>query len=133
MKKVKLTAGLLLIFILGAFTGIFGMGLYHNYRIKHPVFAGHPRPVEDRVIERLSKDLDLTKEQRKEIESIIKLTQERMADIRKRYMPELQDANEQSFNLMREKLNPEQKEKLERIRQRIRTSLKTRGRPGLQP
>ena len=82
----------------------------------------------DRVLERLSKDLDLNEKQYGEIAEIIDLTRNRIANVMKSYMPELREINKQSFELMKEKLNPEQKEELERIEQRIQKSIERRTR-----
>ena len=126
MKKIKLISGLLLIFVLGGVTGIFGMSVYYKYRIIHPGPDRTPGMMGDRVLERLSKDLDLNEKQYGEIAEIIDLTGNRIATVMKRYMPELREINRQSFELMKEKLNPEQKEELEKIEQKIQKGIERR-------
>ena len=68
MNKLKLIAGVILIFLVGALAGSLGTGLYLSHGIKgFGKEVSGPHRKEALVMERLSSKLDLSKSQRAEI------------------------------------------------------------------
>jgi hypothetical protein len=122
MNKLKLWIGIILVFILGALIGSLGMGIYIQKRFEQAVFDGprpgsppHP-PMMRFLMKRLDRELDLTKTQKNDIEKIMKQTLEDVHVIMQKQHPELEKLVEENFGLMKEKLHPEQKEKLENLK-----------------
>lgn len=133
MKRVKLTVGICLVFILGALAGMLGTGVYMKYRFEK--FGPGPPPphARERIMKRLTETLDLTEKQQGEIREIVDLTQSRMDAVRERHLPEIKKITEQSFELMKEKLDPEQIEKLDELRAKIKSEIKKRERKKHNP
>ena len=121
MNKLRLIAGVILVFLVGALAGSLGTGLYLKHSIENSV-AGGPPPRLKKVllIRRLSNELDLTEAQCTEIEKIVKEAEMRIFAIRRKYLPEIREITDQSFALMKEKLNPDQTEKLEKLHAKLR-------------
>ncbi len=120
MNKLKLVAGVILIFLVGALTGALGTGLYFSNRIDRFGPGGPPpRLRTSMVVERMTEDLGLTETQRREIERIVEQSESRIMAIRRTYLPEIKEVMDQSFELMKTKLDAEQKNKLESLKQRV--------------
>ena len=121
MNKLKLAVGVIFILLVGVLTGSLGTGLYLKHRIER--FAGGGPPPHLRktlLMKRLSNELDLTGEQRIEIEKIVKESENKIFAIRRKYLPEIREISDKSFALMKEKLNLDQKEKLERLNEKLK-------------
>jgi hypothetical protein len=120
MNKLKLIVGVILVILVGALAGSLVTGIYYKHRLER--FASdrashHLRKV---VMKRLTNKLDLTKEQRTEITKVVKESQRRIFSILRDYLPEIREINDQSFALMKEKLNPEQKVKLVKLHEKLK-------------
>lgn len=123
MNKLKLLIGIFLVVALGALVGSFGTAVYIQHRFERFAF-GDPRngppsphpPMMPFFMRRMDKELDLTKSQKEEIEKIMNQTFENVRGIMEKQHPELEKLVEEGFEHIKEKLNPEQKEKLERLK-----------------
>ena len=115
MNKLKLIVGVILVILVGALAGSLVTGIYYRHRIEQIASSGASHHRRKAVIKRLSNRLDLTEEQRIEIGKIVKESQRRIFSILRDYLPEIREINDQSFALMKEKLNPEQKVKLVKL------------------
>ena len=131
MKRVKLVAGICLVFLLGVLVGTLGTGLYFKYRIDRFGPGRHPPRVKEHLLKKLTNELDLTKEQAVEIEVIITSTRNKMDEIREKHLPEIKKIADQSFELMKEKLRPEQIEKLDKLLEKFKRNRKKTG--GVKP
>jgi hypothetical protein len=122
MHRTKLITGLLLIFVAGALAGSLGTGIYARQRLKEFRMGGPPPPPERKafLMRRLTDRLDLTDEQRDEIEKIVAASEEKIFAIRKEFIPRIKAITDESFALMKEKLDPDQQEKLERLQERLK-------------
>ena len=112
MNRLKLVIGVLLVFAVGLLFGAICTGFYYNNRIQ--MFAGGGPPTDVRVrmfLEDLSRDLELNDAQRIEIEKILTDAQDQISDLRRKTFPQIEEINDKSLDLIREKLNNEQKEK----------------------
>jgi|WetSurMetagenome_2_1015567.scaffolds.fasta_scaffold02133_5 hypothetical protein len=120
MNKIKLAAGVLLVFLVGALAGSLGTGIYFKKRVEK-FEAGGP-PVQERIqiiLGRFANDLNLTGEQRDEFEKIIKESQEKKLALGQKVMPEIKEINDKTFKSIRDKLTDEQKTKLDALLQRM--------------
>ena len=121
MNKAKLTAGIVLIFILGVLTGVLSTELYHKNSFRdHPPRPSTPEERTDFIMKRLARDLDLTDDQAVEIRPIVEESEKAMSELMDRISPEREQIMHQGFMAIREKLNPDQQVKLDEIRERIR-------------
>ena len=121
MNKIKLTAGVILVFLVGALAGALGTGIYFKQRIGRFADGGPPVPVRvQTLLKKFSDELDLTDVQRTELEKILLESQEKILALGRKIFPEIEEINEQSFASIKDKLNSEQKEKLDIIHQKMK-------------
>ena len=112
--KWRIAIGLVLVFAAGAATGTFA-GARHARRTfvaHHGEFRG------DRMREHLTRRLNLTPEQLRQIEPIIEQTSRQLQAIRADTGKRVSEAMEQSRDAMAPHLTPAQLEKLEKMRRR---------------
>jgi len=126
MNKVKVSLGILLIFILGALAGSLGTGVYIKHRIGEFVRGGPP-PLMHSLMKKMSHQLNLTEEQETEIEKIMEQAHKDIAAFRERYHPEFEKIMDKSFALIKEKLDEDQKIKLDELQEELK---ERRGRIG---
>lgn len=121
MGKLKTAVGLILLFLVGVLAGILGTEIYYKHRMDRFIEGGPPSHRRmPSLIERFSRDFDLTEQQRIEIEKIMKESETRIFTIRQKYLPEIREILDQSFMRMSEELNPDQKEKLKKLHEKIK-------------
>ncbi len=121
MSRVKLTIGIVLIFILGGLTGVLSVEFYHKYEHRggpppHPSLAARV----DFIMERLVDDLDLTKEQVAEIRPMVERTEKETTRLRDTIEPEMRRIHDRGFSAIREKLESAQQRKLDEVLERMR-------------
>ncbi len=117
MARTKLIAGIALVFLLGALAGAFGAGFYFKRHLDDFLEGGPPK---EKIIHRLTRDLDLTPEQQKKIEPIIAEAHEKLKELRQKSYPAMKEIRENSFALMKKELNEEQQKKLENLKTRLK-------------
>ena len=121
MHKLKLALGLILVFLVGALAGSLGTGMYIGHRIEKFAASGPRHPARTAsLMKRLSNELDLTDAQRAEVEKIVEEYQEKIFAVRRKYLPDIEEITDESFALMKAKLNPYQKEKLEELHEKLK-------------
>ena len=121
MNKFKLTAGVILLLIVGVLAGSLGTGIYFKKRVERFESGGPLVPERVRIVlGRFSDDLNLTKEQRDEIGKIVRESQEKMLALGRETLPQIEEINKQSLSSIQEKLNSEQKNKLDELYQRMK-------------
>ena len=121
MNKMKLFIGVVLVLLVGALLGSLGTGIYLKHRMSR-FEPGRPPPHmrKDFIVKRLSRELDLTEAQRIEIEKIVEQSEAKIFSVRRQYLPEIKKIVDQSFVLMKDKLNANQQEKLQEIHERLK-------------
>jgi len=129
MNRLKVSIGVLLIFILGTLAGSLGTGLYIKHRIGAFV-SGGPPPLMHLLMRRMSHQLNLTKEQEAEIDKIVEQTHKEISAFRERYDPEFEKIIDKSFASIRETLDEEQKLKLDALREDLKERRGRIGPPG---
>ena len=116
MAKIKFFAGLTLIFLLGALAGAFGTGYYIKEHMEEFLEGGPPK---EKIMQKLTRDLDLTPEQQKKIEPILEETHEKFSALRRKSLPDMKKIREDSFALIRNILNEDQRKKLKDLEDRL--------------
>ena len=129
MKKWKLYLGLVLVFVLGVVAGSLGDRFVHKQRFER--FRKNPEARKTLFLERLTRKLDLSGEQKKAFEQILTGIDERMQGHLKRKHSEMKAIMDDGFSQMSEQLTPEQQKKLDKMRKRARRF--TDHPPGLPP
>jgi len=121
MSKLKLAVGVILLILVGALIGSLGTGWLVKQRTERLAVGGPGPPPEGAayIIERLASRLDLTPDQRAEIKQVFDEYNEEIFDIRSEYLPEIKEATDRSFTMLREKLNDRQKAKLDHLQKSI--------------
>lgn len=119
MNKLKVWAGIVLVFLLGTLAGSLATGIYFKHRIER-FSKGERPPIKVVLMKKLSHELDLTETQRVEIEEILDQLQAKLLDLRRKHRPEFEKLFDHSFGSIREKLNSEQKKEFDEIREELR-------------
>lgn len=117
-NKLKVSVGILLVFILGTLAGSFGTQAYLKYRVYHFVQRGHEARAE-RFLGRLSHELDLTETQQIEIGKILRDSHRELARISQRCQPEIRAIIEHDFGMIREILTDDQRERFDQFQRRF--------------
>jgi Spy/CpxP family protein refolding chaperone len=118
MIRVKLWIGLILVFILGAFAGSVGTGLYYKNRTERLTRYGHAAR-SHLLLKRLSRELSLTEAQKKEIGIIVDQFQTKLSQIKRSVRPDIRKLRDESFSAIRESLTDDQKNKFDDLRKRL--------------
>ena len=118
MNRIKLAIGIILLLLLGAVAGSVGTGIYIRHRIEH-IAPGKP-PKAHFLLRKLSRELDLTEAQQVEIRKILEESHTEISDLRRKFLPEIKEITDQSFALIKEKLNEEQKQKLDKLHGKLK-------------
>ncbi len=126
MSSVKLTLGIVLIFVLGCLAGGLSVELYRQQERQ-----GGPRrhaTAAERVefiMRRLTDDLGLSAGQAAGIRPMVEAGEKEVSRLKERIAPEIEGVHDRSFAAIRETLDPGQREKLDRIRERMREARRT--------
>ena len=117
MSIWKLVAGVTLVFILGLLVGSVGTGFY----LKH----GQPPPSQDPkaraafIMKKLSKELELTQDQKVAIEKTVAQMTERLHEHFVHTRPEVKKIIDESFSQIKKELTEDQKAKLDVLREKF--------------
>ncbi|MDY0377448.1 MAG: hypothetical protein RBR01_03335, partial [Desulfobacterales bacterium] len=117
MKKWRLIAGILLVFILGLVVGSWGTGMYLRNRLDR--FRENPETRKTSIMDRLNRRLGLTDAQRSAFESIVNETEQKVGKSFEKHEAEMKGFIEESFAQMARILSPEQRKKLDALRQEL--------------
>ncbi len=112
MKKWKIIGSCLLLFISGAVAGIFANSLYLHHKIPRMMKRGAGYYIEKKIIPRL----ELTGDQKEEIDPIVTEIGGRLSRYRDEYRSGYRKILDRGFARLAEHLNSEQIEELNRIR-----------------
>ena len=126
MKKLRLIAGVALVFVLGVLVGSLGTRFYHRDWSER--FFQEPSARKAVILKKLTKDLVLTEGQQKEFKGIVEETDKKLEALGLERRAEIKTIIDQSFSRMKEKLAPEQQKKLEELKARHEARLKDKKR-----
>jgi Spy/CpxP family protein refolding chaperone len=111
---------LLLVFVLGVAIGALGLTLM-NGRVygARPNSRQQGAPGQPRVVNRLTRDLDLTADQQKRLSEILANTQARYNAIRQQMNPQFDQVRSEGREQIRQILTPEQQPKLDEFYRQV--------------
>ncbi|MGV8073002.1 MAG: hypothetical protein AB2L11_00345 [Syntrophobacteraceae bacterium] len=119
MKKVKLWAGLLILFISGVATGAVGSWVIAERHTMDMLSRG--RFEFHRIVaKKLTRELGLDEVQRERITGILCQTHKEMRELRRRHRPEADQIMQRGIDSMKAGLSPEQQTKLDAFYERER-------------
>jgi len=114
MKNIRPLYCIIVVFLLGVLGGALGAHLYYKCRMdSHWGHGGENR--EERIVNRLDRELDLSAAQREQVKGIVHDTHEEIKGIRRQFRPQMDAAIEKSRVKIDAILSPEQKKKLEKM------------------
>jgi hypothetical protein len=114
--KWKLITGVLLVFVLGILAGSLGTEFYLKHRLAP--FIKEPRARPAFIMKRLSRELNLSPDQKSKIQAIVEQMMEKRREYYLKNRPEIQKIMDEGFSQIREELNQAQKEKLDALREK---------------
>jgi len=114
----KLISGLLLVFALGILAGSVGTGFYLKHRLA-PLIKD-PRARKAFIMKKLSKELNLTSDQKSKIEPIVEQMLEKRREYYLKNRQEVKTIFDQGFAQISEELNEDQRQKLDGLREKFR-------------
>jgi hypothetical protein len=113
----KLISGILLVFVLGILAGSLGTEFYLKHRLA-PLMR-EPRVRTAFIMKRLSRELNLTADQKSKIQAIVEQMMEKRREYYLENRPEIKKIMDEGFSQIRDELNQAQKEKLEALREKF--------------
>jgi actin-related protein len=114
----KLISGLLLVFVLGILAGSLGTEFYLKHRLA-PLMKD-PRAKKAFIMNKLSKELNLSSDQKSKIEPIVEQMLEKRREYYLKNRPQVKTIFDQGFAQISEELNEDQKKKLDGLREKFR-------------
>jgi len=118
MIRLKLWLGLILVFILGALAGSVGTSMYYENRTERLTRYSYSAR-SHLFLKRLSKELDLTEAQKKEIVIIVDEYYTELSRIKRSVRPDIKELRDESFVAIKKTLTKEQKKKFDELRKRL--------------
>jgi len=114
MKNLKVIAGILLVFLLGAAGGAVISHTVCQARLERFIHGGH-RMREDVIVERLTKKLDLDASQQEQVRTITRETHDGIRQVRSRTRPQIEVLLATGQDRIKTVLRPDQREKFDKI------------------
>lgn len=121
--KVKVCIGIFIVFLLGAIAGVGGTKIYLDQKRGH---GDHLSKRKYFWMEKLKSELNLTQQQQSEIQKILDRQFDEMREFREKHRPEMQEIIERGIAQMKEKLDDEQKVKLDTLHAKFMEERKRR-------
>ncbi|MBF0320643.1 MAG: hypothetical protein HQL01_12660 [Nitrospirae bacterium] len=112
MKKWKVFAGCLVIFMSGILAGAVVGGIFMKHKME-AVFHEGPPAFKRLILSKVSGELSLTGEQLREIEPIVEKAHIELKELRLRHQPEAETIIEAAISEMKKKLTEGQSKKLD--------------------
>ncbi len=114
MRQMKVVAGIVAVFLLGAFAGMFAAHRY--YRHHGPSFAWEGTKAAERaIVDRLSRELSMDSRQKEQLREIVREAQAEIAPIRRKMRPEIEAVLSHADEEVRKILRPDQRTKFDEI------------------
>ena len=130
MKKWKVLLGITLIFVLGVLAGLVpGFYVRHRFPPPPPPLARN-NEMHDMILNRFTRDLNLTQDQRMQVGQIMAQTRKKLDEHFAQVQPELQKLMNEEFIQIEKTLDDTQKKKFRMMKERMDRDLK---RPGPRP
>ena len=124
MKRWKLVSGLLLVFVLGILAGAFGTRIYLKDRFAH--LRKDPKARQAFIMRKLSKELELTPDQKIKIEKIVEQVGEKRREYYRKNRPEIKKRMDERCRPTQKQLNNDQQKKLDVLKEEFKKRRKAR-------
>jgi hypothetical protein len=124
MKRWKLVSGLLLVFVLGILAGAFGTRIYLKGRFAH--LRKDPKARQVFIMRKLSKELELTQDQKIKVEKIVEQMGEKRREFYLTNRPEIKRIMDEGFLQIKKELSNDQQKKLDELREKFEKRRKAR-------
>ncbi len=125
MAKWKIWVALLVLFVSGVLIGSVGTRMYVRHQLSS-IFSRERPAIRNLFVRRLTRELDLTREQRQEIEEIASRAAEKFYDLHSQHRAEVEAILDQSASEMKKHLSPAQQEQYDELRKRMKARHKKR-------
>jgi hypothetical protein len=125
MKKWRLIGGVALVFALGVLAGIAGFHYYDRHHAER--FWKDPAQRRTFLLNKLTRRLDLSEEQQREFKIIIDDMDQKIMAMMEESRP--RKVMDEGFARMKERLDPDQRRKLDELRTRHEQRMKERKKP----
>ena len=126
MPKAKIYLGLFVVFLAGAVCGGVATASYLRCRIERGMEAG-PAGMGKFVMRRLERELDLSPDQREQVQKIVQNTQERLRELRLEHEPKLNQIIDETVAEINPILTEAQREKLREVYARAKARFHEHG------
>ena len=113
--KVKIVAGVLVVFLLGVITGVLGTNIYVMHGIRKFTSGRPPEAHKNLLMRRLSRELDLTEDQKPQVEKILEEANVEIRAFLTKSRAEFEQIMQPRKAQLKEILTPTQQEKLDKI------------------
>jgi hypothetical protein len=113
MIKGKLILGIILVFLVGAFAGAIGTGIYFKYQ--RPPRITDLKARKAFIMEKLSKELSLTPDQEMKVGSVVAQIEEK----RHKYFLQYRSETEKSLDQIRKELDGDQQKTFDAMREKF--------------
>jgi hypothetical protein len=124
MRKWKLFAGVGLVFVLGMLVGSLGTGLYIKHHFGPP--RRDPSAMRAFLLNKFSKELDLTENQKNEFKRLIDQVGDKLEDHFRKTYSEIGKIIDQGSSQMRKTLSPDQQKKFDELIEKFERHRKAR-------
>jgi Spy/CpxP family protein refolding chaperone len=112
MKNIRPVYCIIIAFLLGVLGGAFATHLYDKSQMDSR-WGRRGENREERLVDRLDRELDLSAAQREQVRGIVHETHEEISGIRRQFRPQMDAAIEKSKIRINAVLSPEQRKKYE--------------------
>jgi len=126
MNRVKAITGIVLIFALGALTGVLGADMYYKYRIERFREAG-PSVRRELLMKKLTRRLDLTPQQQEKVAEIFAEMREDLSALRTKHRPEIEEIRARSHTRIKAVLDADQQKKFDEMIEQFKQRRRDRG------
>lgn len=120
MKKAAIIGGTCLVFSLGVLMGVLGTRIYIDRHIRQLSSQELPPRIVPKIVRHLSRELDLTPEQRAQTEEITRQMTAALFQLRRSLRPELEKIIDRHHQMIRDILDTVQQEKLDRMKEKLK-------------
>jgi len=125
MAKWKIWVGLLVLFGSGVLIGSVGTRMYVRHQISS-IFSRERPAMRNLFVRRLTRELDLTREQREKIEEIASRAAEKFHKIHMQHRSEVEVIIDKSASEMKKHLSPAQQEQFDELQKRLKAQRRRR-------
>jgi Spy/CpxP family protein refolding chaperone len=119
MTRTRASLVLLGVFLLGVVSGVFATGAFVVYRFRH----GGPSQVEDLVVQRLARRLQLDAAQRQQLEKVAERTRGEISQVMSEVRPRVESIMERAYQDLGPSLRPDQQRELDKVHEETKERL----------